>query len=54
MAQVMMKQSGIQVIGGVVETDPQKAVTDYLAGTLVSGETSCGGSHSCGQGDCHH
>ena len=40
-AQGLFKQNGIDVVFGVSEPDPEKAVMDYLSGTLVSGSNLC-------------
>ena len=40
-AQDLFRQSRIKVITNVVESDPEKAVRDYLAGTLEVGDDVC-------------
>ncbi|MCK5884295.1 MAG: NifB/NifX family molybdenum-iron cluster-binding protein [Bacteriovoracaceae bacterium] len=40
-AKTLFTAQGIQVITGVDEIDPEKAVTDYLNGTLTSGPNAC-------------
>ena len=36
------ERSGIEVVLGVVETNPEKAVLAYMNSTLVSGQNTCG------------
>ena len=40
-AQEIFKQNGIEVVIGVSEPDPEKALLDYLNGTLASGSNLC-------------
>lgn len=56
------EQSGVQVVLGVTEVDPEKAVLSHLAHTLISGQNVCEhggvdcdhtGHHEQHQGSCH-
>ena len=40
-AQDIFQQNGIDVVLGAMECDPEKAVLDYLNGTLSVGENVC-------------
>jgi len=40
-AQNLFKQNRIKVIIGVLEGDPEKAVLNYLSGTLATGDNIC-------------
>lgn len=40
-AQDIFKQNGIEVVLGATESDPEKAVLDYLNGRLVTGGNVC-------------
>ncbi len=40
-AQGLFVQNGVNVIVGVTENDPEKAILDYLSDKLVSGENAC-------------
>ena len=40
-AQGLFQQNRIQVIIGVLESDPEKAVMNYLNGTLATGDNIC-------------
>lgn len=40
-AQNLFRQNHIKVIINVLESDPEKAVRDYLAGTLAVGDDVC-------------
>ena len=40
-AQGLFQQNNIGVIVGVIESDPEKAVTSYLSGTLAAGNNIC-------------
>jgi len=40
-AQGLFQQNRIQVIIGVLESDPEKAVQDYLNGILATGDNIC-------------
>jgi predicted Fe-Mo cluster-binding NifX family protein len=46
-AQELFAQQGLDVITGCPSEDPEKVVTDYLNGTLVTGDNGCDHSH-CG------
>ena len=46
---MLFQQSGIGVVLGVLESDPDKAVLDYLNGILATGDNACGNA-----GTCHH
>ena len=48
----ILENNGNKVIAGVTETDPEKAVLAYLAGTLVAGQSTC--DHGSGHEDGHH
>lgn len=40
-AQQLFAQQGVKVVTGAQETDPKKAVENYLKGTLVTGANTC-------------
>jgi ATP-binding protein involved in chromosome partitioning len=40
-AQMLFQENHIDVITGVVETDPEKAVAQYLNGSLATGNNVC-------------
>lgn len=40
-AQEIFQQNGITVVLGVTEINPEKAVLDYISGTLATGENIC-------------
>ena len=40
-AQMLFQENRINVITGVVETDPEKAVMQYLNGSLATGNNVC-------------
>jgi len=40
-AQGLFQQNRIQVVIGTLESDPEKAVMDYLNGTLSTGDNIC-------------
>ena len=40
-AQSLFGNNGVQVVTGVIETDPNKAVADYLEGKLSTGQNAC-------------
>ncbi len=40
-AQGLFQQSNINVITGVMESDPEKAVLSYLNGVLATGDNTC-------------
>jgi len=40
-AQVLFAENGIKVVVGAPAETPEKLVTAYLAGTLVSGQNTC-------------
>jgi predicted Fe-Mo cluster-binding NifX family protein len=40
-AQGLFGQNGIEVITGIQETDPEKAVTDFLQNKLMRGNNTC-------------
>jgi len=40
-AQSLFQQNRIQVITGTLESDPEKAVQDYLDGVLATGDNIC-------------
>jgi predicted Fe-Mo cluster-binding NifX family protein len=53
-----LEHNGIEVVLGVTETDPEKAVLAHLNSTLVSGQNACDHGdapcdHSHGHGDHH-
>jgi predicted Fe-Mo cluster-binding NifX family protein len=49
------EQSGIKVVLGVTETDPEKAVLAYMDSTLVSGQNVCDhGDEPCEHHEEHH
>ena len=41
MAQQLFGQSGIKVVIGALESDPEKAVLNYLEGQLATGDNIC-------------
>ena len=41
MAQTLFRENNINVMVGVVESDPEKAVLNYLNGSLATGENVC-------------
>ena len=41
MAQELFSQNGIKVVMGALESDPEKAVLDYLTGELATGDNTC-------------
>ena len=41
MAQELFGQNGIKVVIGALESDPEKAVLDYLTGELTTGDNNC-------------
>lgn len=48
MAVNLLEQNGITVVLGSTESDPEKAVLSYLAGTLSTGDNACDhDSHDC-------
>ena len=49
-AQELFHENGIQVVMGVAENDPEKAVLSHLTGSLVTGDNTC--DH--GEHDCNH
>jgi predicted Fe-Mo cluster-binding NifX family protein len=51
----VFERAGVQVITGVTEPDPEKAVKDHLEGLLASGANVCGhGDEPCqGHGHAH-
>ena len=40
-AQSLFRQNRIEVVTNVLESDPEKAVLDYLGGTLKTGDEVC-------------
>jgi predicted Fe-Mo cluster-binding NifX family protein len=40
-AQALFQENRIEVILGVMETDPEKAVLNYLSGSLTKGDNIC-------------
>ena len=40
-AQNLFRQNRIEVVIGTLESDPEKAVLDYLNGTLTTGDNIC-------------
>jgi len=40
-AQGIFRQNRIEVVIGTLEDDPEKAVLDYLSGTLATGDNLC-------------
>ena len=49
-----LERSGVEVVLGVSETDPQKAVLAHLSSTLVSGQNVCDhGDTVCDHGHHH-
>ncbi len=40
-AQSLFNQNGVKVVVGVAESDPEKAVLDYLKGNLKAGTNAC-------------
>ena len=51
----VFERAGIQVITGVTEPDPEKAVKAHIGGRLISGANVCGhGDSPCGHHHGHH
>ena len=48
-----MAEHGVQVLAGVAAADPETLVAAWLAGTLVTGENQCDGSHRHAHGHDH-
>lgn len=48
-----MTEHAITVLAGVPAVAPEVLVTDWLAGTLITGENACSGGHQEGGGHCH-
>jgi predicted Fe-Mo cluster-binding NifX family protein len=50
-AQNILKEKGIKSVIGVTESDPEKAVLNYLNGNLTAGGNTCdhgdGDGHTC-------
>jgi len=40
-AQGIFRENRIQVITGTMESDPEKAILDYIKGTLTTGDNLC-------------
>ena len=50
MAVELLKQKGVDVVLGAVETDPEKAVLSHLTGNLDTADNACDHDHESGHG----
>ena len=54
MAVELLKQHGVGVVLGAVETDPEKAVLSHLKGSLATSDNTCDHDHEHGHDKCAH